>query len=62
MDITINNGVINVRTERNNVSANLELTPEIKSMILSIYQAGRDKEMINFITNVESTTVLTQED
>lgn len=62
MDITINNGVINVRTERNNVSANLELTPEIKSMILSIYQAGRDKEMINFITNVDSTTVLTQED
>lgn len=60
MDITINDNEVTIKTERNSIRVNLAVTPEIKSAILAIYQAGRDREMINFLTNVEST-VITQE-
>ncbi|TXG80996.1 MAG: hypothetical protein E6R13_07225 [Spirochaetes bacterium] len=56
MDIIIeNNEVIRVVTERNDLTANINYTPAVKNFILAIYQAGRDKEMINFSNSVELT-------
>jgi len=55
MDIIIENGNMRVISERNDVAAKIDFTPAVKSFILAVYQAGRDKEMIDFNTSVEVT-------
>lgn len=57
MDILIEDNKVRVVTERNDLTVELEYTPEIKNFILAVYQAGRDKERIDFTTAVISTTV-----
>jgi hypothetical protein len=61
MDIIIENDIMRVISERNDVTAKIDFTPAVKSFILAVYQAGRDKEMIDFNTTVEPTMTTAEE-
>lgn len=58
MDITIENNEIKIQTQRGSAVLPIQYTKEVKKAIEVIYQAGRDKEQLNFQTSIETTNLV----
>lgn len=58
MNIIIENNEIKIQTQRGLATLPIQYTKEVKKAIEVIYQAGRDKEQLNFQTSIETTNLV----
>ena len=58
MNIIIENNDIKIQTQRGLATLPIQHTKEVKKAIEVIYQAGRDKEQLNFQTSIETTNLV----
>ena len=58
MNIIIENNEIKIQNQRGLATLPIQYTKEVKKAIEVIYQAGRDKEQLNFQTSIETTNLV----